>query len=38
MNLTLVEVDVLHGSAEFFLTLSDAVILVGFIKMFKVIR
>ncbi|WP_041710596.1 DUF3593 domain-containing protein [Prochlorococcus marinus] len=38
LNLTLVEVDVLHGSAEFFLTLSDAVILVGFIKMFKVIR
>ena len=38
LNLTLVEVDVLHGSAEFFLTLSDAVILVGFIKMLKVIR
>ena len=32
-NRTLVEVDVLHGSAEFFLTLSDCVILVGFIKM-----
>ena len=30
---TLVEVDVLHGSAEFFLTLSDFVILLGFIKM-----
>lgn len=29
----LVEVDVLHGSAEFFLTLSDFVILLGFIKM-----
>ena len=29
---TLVEVDVLHGSAEFFLTLSDFVILLGFIK------
>ncbi|MDC3118693.1 DUF3593 domain-containing protein [Prochlorococcus sp. AH-716-K03] len=33
LNLTLVEVDVLHGSAEFFLTLSDFVILLGFIKM-----
>tara|TARA_B100000941_G_C28430188_1_gene513783 strand:- start:345 stop:680 length:336 start_codon:yes stop_codon:yes gene_type:complete len=32
-NRTLVEVDLLHGSAEFFLTLSDCVILVGFIKM-----
>ena len=32
-HLTLVEVDVLHGSAEFFLTLSDFVILLGFIKM-----
>ena len=30
---TLVEVDFLHGSAEFFLTLSDFVILVGFIRM-----
>ena len=29
---TLVEVDVLHGSAEFFLTLSDFVILLGFIS------
>ncbi|WP_032526173.1 DUF3593 domain-containing protein [Prochlorococcus marinus] len=29
---TLVEVDHLHGSAEFFLTLSDFVILFGFIK------
>ena len=29
---TLVEVDYLHGSAEFFLTLSDFVILFGFIK------
>ncbi len=38
LNLTLVEVDVLHGSAEFFLTLSDAVILVGFIKMLKVLE
>ena len=33
LNRTLVEVDVLHGSAEFFLTLSDFVILLGFIKM-----
>ena len=31
-NKTLVEVDLLHGSAEFFLTLSDFVILFGFIK------
>ena len=30
---TLVEVDFLHGSAEFFLTLSDFVILFGFLKM-----
>ena len=30
---TLVEVDLLHGSAEFFLTLSDFVILLGFIRM-----
>ena len=30
---TLVEVDFLHGSAEFFLTLSDFVILMGFIRM-----
>ena len=29
----LVEVDLLHGSAEFFLTLADFVILLGFIKM-----
>ena len=33
LNSTLVEVDVLHGSAELFLTLSDFVILLGFIKM-----
>ena len=33
LNLTLVEVDLLHGSAEFFLTLSDFVILLGFIRM-----
>ena len=32
-NRTLVEVDVLHGSAEFFLTLSDFIILLGFIRM-----
>ena len=30
---TLVEVDFLHGSAESFLTLSDFVILFGFIKL-----
>ena len=30
---TLVEVDFLHGSAEFFLTLSDFIILIGFIRM-----
>ena len=30
---TLVDVDFLHGSAEFFLTLSDFVILFGFKKM-----
>ena len=35
LNRTLVEVDILHGSAEFFLTLSDFVILIGFIKMLK---
>ena len=32
---TLVEIDMLHGSAEFFLTLSDFIILVGFIKLLK---
>ena len=32
-NKTLVEVDFLHGLAESFLTLSDFVILIGFIKM-----
>ena len=31
----LVEVDFLHGLAEFFLTLSDFVILVGFINLLK---
>ena len=30
---SLVEVDFLHGSAEFFLTFSDFIILLGFIKM-----
>ena len=29
----LVEIDYLHGSAEFFLTLSDFIILLGFLKM-----
>ena len=32
-NKILVEVDFLHGLAEFFLTLSDFVILFGFIKL-----
>jgi len=32
---TLVEVDFLHGLAESFLTLSDFVILLGFIKVLK---
>ena len=32
-NKTLVEVDVMHGFAESFLTLSDFVILFGFIRM-----
>ena len=32
-NKTLVEVDFLHGSAEFFLFLSDFVILMGFIRL-----
>ena len=35
---TLVEVDVLHGSAEFFLTLSDLIILVGFIRMLNILE
>ena len=34
-NKTLVEVDLLHGFAESFLTLSDFVILFGFIKLFN---
>ena len=34
-NKTLVEVDFLHGLAESFLTLSDFVILFGFIKLLK---
>ena len=37
-NKTLVEVDFLHGSAEFFLTLSDFVILFGFIKMLNTLE
>ena len=37
-NQSLVEVDLLHGSAEFFLTLSDAVILLGFIKMLNLLE
>ena len=37
-NKTLVEVDFLHGSAEFFLTLSDFIILFGFIKMLNTIE
>ena len=32
-NKPLVEIDFLHGSAEFFLTLSDFVILLGFIRL-----
>ena len=35
---TLVDVDLLHGSAEFFLTLSDFVILFGFIKILNVLE
>ncbi len=35
LNRALVDVDVLHGSAEFFLTLSDFVILLGFVHMLK---
>ena len=38
LNRTLVEVDALHGSAEFFLTLSDAIILLGFIKMLNLLE
>ncbi len=29
----LVDIDILHGSAEFFLTIADFVILLGFIRM-----
>ena len=32
---SLVEVDILHGSAEFFLSLSDFIILIGFSRMLK---
>ncbi len=35
---TLVEVDLLHGSAEFFLTLADFVILFGFIKILNTLE
>ena len=35
---SLVDVDLLHGSAEFFLTLSDAVILIGFINVLRSIE
>ena len=35
---TLVEVDLLHGSAEFFLSLSDFVILIGFIKLLNTLE
>ena len=38
LNQTLVEVDILHGSAEFFLTLSDTFILLGFIKMLNLLE
>ena len=38
LNQTLVEVDVLHGSAEFFLTLSDTFILLGFMKMLNLLE
>ncbi len=37
-NQTLVEVDVLHGSAEFFLTVSDGIILLGFLKMLNLLE
>ena len=37
-NKSLVEVDLLHGLAEFFLTLSDFVILFGFIKMLNTLE
>ena len=37
-NKTLVEVDFLHGFAESFLTLSDFVILLGFIKTLNTIE
>ena len=37
-NKNLVEIDFLHGSAEFFLTLSDFVILFGFIKILNTLE
>ena len=36
LDKTLVEVDTLHGLAEFFLTLSDFIILIGFIKILNI--
>ena len=32
---TLVEIDSLHGAAEFFLTLSDFIILLGFLRILR---
>ena len=37
-NKTLVEVDLFHGSAELFLTISDFVILIGFIKILNALE
>ena len=37
-NKTLVEVDFFHGAAELFLTISDLVILYGFMKLLKTIE
>ena len=37
-NKSLVEVDLLHGLAEFFLTLSDFVIIFGFIKILNTLE
>ena len=37
-NKTLVEVDLFHGSAELFLTISDFVILYGFLKILNSIE
>ncbi len=35
---SLVEVDLFHGSAEFFLTISDCVILYGFLKILNLLQ